>query len=468
MNSTTFPVNPILLVDDEERSLESFNIVLRSAGINNLMRCQDSRQVLTLLEKHEIALMIVDLLMPHVTGEELLSVVSQEMPGLPVIVITGVDEVEMAVRCMQLGALDYMVKPVEKSRLVSAVRRVLEIGELRQMNTSLRRHFFSGELENPEFFEEIVYESDAMNAVLQYVEVVAGTSQPVLITGETGVGKELIARALHKASGSTGEFVEVNVAGLDDNVFSDTLFGHVKGAYTGAESPRAGLVERARGGTLLLDEIGDLHKHSQVKLLRLLQDGDYYPLGSDMPRRCETRFVFATNQDLMQKQANEEFRKDLYYRLLTHHVHIPPLRERTEDIPPLFNSFLDEAAETLGKARPTPPPELYQLLAAYDWPGNVRELRAMVFDAVSHHTSRMLSMSSFKAAIGERLETAVPEADDEERELRFPRMLPTLKQIEQSLIDEAMARAGGNQAVAASMLGISRQALNRRLNLTGK
>ena len=468
MNSSTYPANPILLVDDEERSLESFSIVLRSAGINNLLRCQDSRDVFPLLEKHEIVLMIVDLLMPHVTGEELLSAVSQEMPGLPVIVVTGVDEVEMAVRCMQLGALDYMVKPVEKSRLVSSVRRVLELGELRRMNTSLRQHFFSRELENPELFEEIVYKSDAMHVVLQYVEVVAGSSQPVLITGETGVGKELIARALHRASGREGEYIEVNVAGLDDNVFSDTLFGHVKGAYTGADSARAGLVEKARGGTLLLDEIGDLHNHSQVKLLRLLQDGDYYPLGSDMPKHCETRFAFATNQDLKQKQAEGAFRKDLYYRLLTHHVHIPPLRERPEDIRPLVDSVLEEAAQSLGKHKPTPPPELYQLLAAYDWPGNVRELRAMVFDAVSHHTSRMLSMDSFKAAIGERLEDFDAEAPGEDEELRFPRMLPTIKQIEQSLIDEAMRRAGGNQAVAAGMLGISRQALNRRLNLADK
>jgi transcriptional regulator with PAS, ATPase and Fis domain len=259
----------------------------------------------------------------------------------------------------------------------------------------------------------------------------------------------------------------VNVAGLDDNVFADTLFGHKKGAFTGAEQARGGLLEQAAGGTLFLDEIGDLSHASQVKLLRLLQDGEYFPLGSDLAKRSDARVVVATNQELNALQTSGRFRRDLYYRLCDHHVHIPPLRERMEDLPLLLNHFLDKASATLGKNKPTPPEELLTLLSTHHFPGNIREMESMVFDSVSSHRSGKLSMDVFKSHIFQK--QPVPkkeqpaEVQGECASVSFSEQLPTLKELEQILVDEAMRRAGGNQSIAALSLGITRQALNKRL-----
>jgi DNA-binding NtrC family response regulator len=307
-----------------------------------------------------------------------------------------------------------------------------------------------------------------MRAIFQYVEAVAASPRPLLITGETGVGKELVARAVHVLSGRRGNFVPVNGAGLDDHVFADTLFGHKKGAFTNALEARAGLLEQAAAGTLFLDEIGDLSAVSQVKLLRLLQDGEYLPLGSDIAKRSDARAVVATNQDLESARNAGRFRKDLYYRLCGHRVHIPPLRERREDLPVLLDHFLDEAARSQGKRRPTPPEELHKLLAAYHFPGNVRELESLVFNAVSLHSAGKLSMDAFKSEIFRRqpdLAGETPEAEPAAPgRVAFHETLPTLRQIEDALVAEALRRAGGNQAIAATMLGITRQALNKRVN----
>jgi DNA-binding NtrC family response regulator len=470
MTSRPFPATPVLLVDDEPQALRSLDAALRSAGIDNVVSCQDSRQVMTLLAEREIGVMLLDLWMPHLSGEELLSAVSAQLPELPVIIITGVNEVETAVRCMRSGAFDYLVKPVDKERLLTAVSRAIEIRDLRRENLSLRKSLLSPALEHPEAFSAIVTANEAMRSIFQYVEAIARTPQPVLITGETGVGKELVARAIHALSGREGEFVAVDVAGLDDNVLADTLFGHRRGAFTGADEPRRGLVEQAAGGTLFLDEIGDLSNPSQVKLLRLLQEREYRPLGADVPKRADARVVVATNQDIVLSQQSGKLRRDLYYRLSTHHVHLPPLRERLDDLPLLVDHFLEEASRVLKRKRPTPPRELYALLGSYDFPGNIRELRSMVFDAVSSHRSRMLSMDQFKAAFdrgiersGQRKPGAGRTAEKTAAEIRFPQRLPTLQDAEQALVAEALKRAQGIQSVAARMLGITRQALNRRL-----
>ena len=217
-----------------------------------------------------------------------------------------------------------------------------------------------------------------MYSIFQYVETIARTALPVMITGETGVGKEMIASAIHKLSGREGAFVPVNIAGLDDHLFSDTLFGHRRGAFTSADSSRKGLIEQASNGTLFLDEIGDLHVESQVKLLRLLQEGKYYPLGADVPKSSNARTVVATNREIQFLRDSESFRNDLYFRLQSHHIHLPPLRERTGDIPLLVAHFLESAAERLDQEIPTPAPELLTLLETYQFPGNVRELQGMV------------------------------------------------------------------------------------------
>jgi len=472
MATSTYPHLPVMLVDDEVQALDSFELALRSGNVNNFIRCQDSRDVISLLAKQESDVMLLDLRMPYLSGEELLPMVTTDFPHVPVIVITGADDVETAVRCMKAGAFDYIVKPVERSRLVASVKRAIELRELRRQNQLLKAHVLSDQLQNPEAFSEIITTSKIMRSIFQYIESIATSPQPVLITGDTGVGKELVARAVHTISRRQGDFIAVNVAGLDDSVFADTLFGHRKGAFTGADQTRTGLAEKASGGTLFLDEIGDLSPASQVKLLRFLQEGEFFPLGSDVAKRSDARIVVATNQELETLQNAGTFRKDLYYRLRIHHVHIPPLRERTEDLPLLLNHFLEKAAKILDKKKPTPPKELITLLGAYYFPGNIRELESLIFDAVSKHTTGKISTKVFKTYISQKHPTFSTDSKElppkKTSLLSFSEQLPTLKQAEQLLISEAMKRSDGNQAIAAMHLGISRQALNRRLRQTGK
>jgi DNA-binding NtrC family response regulator len=460
------------MVDDEMQTLNSFDFVLRSASMNHTIRCQDSRKVMAIFSSQEIEVVLLDLSMPYLSGEELLSMVTKDFPEVPIIVITGSNDVDTAVRCMKSGAFDYMVKPVEKSRLISGVKRAIEIRELQRENKWLRAHVLSDKVEHPDVFSEIITNSPAMKSIFQYIEAISPSPQPVLITGETGVGKELVARAIHRLSHRSGPFVPVNVAGLDDNVFADTLFGHRKGAFTGADQTRGGMVEQASGGTLFLDEIGDLSPSSQVKLLRLSQDGEFFPLGSDVARRSDARLLVATNQDLTALQSSGRFRKDLYYRLCAHHVHLPALRERREDLPLLIDYFLETASQTLGKKKPTPPRELSILLSTYHFPGNIRELQSLILDAVSSHQSGKLSLEVFKSYIRQKHPAfdvdSKPLPPGEDFLISFSEQLPTFKQAEQSLLTEAMKRAKGNQAIAAQILGITRQALNKRLKVAGQ
>ncbi len=299
-----------------------------------------------------------------------------------------------------------------------------------------------------------------METIFEYAESIGPSSEPVLIRGETGTGKELMAKAIHNLSGMSGEFVAVNVAGLDDNIFSDTLFGHVKGAFTGADTNRAGLVERATGGTLFLDEIGDLTSSSQIKLLRLLQEKEYLPIGQDQYNKSSARVITSTHVDLWQLQREGIFREDLHYRLRTHRITLPPLRERKEDLLGLCEHFGKTSAASLNKKCPTFPPEMVPLLSTYSFPGNIRELQAMVFDAVARNSNGILPLTSFKEHLHrsravEPVVKGIP--------ITFADPLPTLKVATQLLIHEAMERAHNNQSTAASMLGISQQALSKRL-----
>ena len=465
MTESAYPNFPVMMIDDEEQALKSFEMTLRSASMNNFISCHDSRDVMPLLHSRDIEVMLLDLRMPHISGEELLTKIVSDYPDTPVIIVTGANDLETAVKCMQQGAFDYIVKPVEKSRLVSATRRAVEMRELQRENQLLKTHMLSNKLDSPEAFSEIITNSTCMRAIFQYVEAIAASPRPVLITGETGVGKELIARAVHRLSKRRGEFVPVNVAGLDDNLFSSSLFGHKKGSFTDAHEDRSGLVEKASGGTLFLDEIGDLNTTAQVKLLRLLQEGEYFPIGFDLAKRSDARIVVATNQNLDELQATGKFRKDLYYRLCDHQIQIPPLRDRLEDLPLLAEHFLEKASKTLERKKPTPPEELVTLLSNYHFPGNVRELEAMVFDAVSSHRSGKLSLDVFKSHVSRKptVSGTDPLPCPNTRLITFTDQLPTLKQAEQMLIDEALKRSKGNQSIASLSLGISRQALSKRL-----
>lgn len=464
--SACYPSFGVLLVDDEPAWLRSLSTALeRSGNLTNIIECTDSRHVPDILQMHDVGVIVLDLTMPHRSGEELLREIAERYPHVMTIVVSGMNQLETAVACMKLGASDYFVKTSEEDRIVAGVLRAVRMVELQRENQELSRRFLGDELGHPEAFQNIAGVSKGMRAVLQYAESIARSSQPVLITGESGVGKELIARALHAIGGCAGPLVSVNVAGLDDTLFADTLFGHVRGAYTGADQPRKGMIEEAANGTLFLDEIGDLSQASQVKLLRLLQEGEYFPLGSDRPKRLRARVIASTHQDLRKKQASGAFRKDLYYRLQTHKVHIPPLRERKDDIPVLFDMLLDEAAASLQKKKPSVPRELLVLLETHAFPGNVRELRAMVYDAMSRHKSGVLSMDAFLSAMGRDRDSVTCTSARDTHPYRTLDVLPTITEAVALLVDEALERSKGNQSIAARMLGISQPALSKRLKL---
>ncbi|HEY6873557.1 MAG TPA: sigma-54 dependent transcriptional regulator [Geobacteraceae bacterium] len=458
---------PILLVDDEPEILRLTKMTLESEGIHNILTFEDGRRVLPLLARERASVVVLDLMMPHMSGLELLQGITSEFPGIPVIVMTALDEVETAVDCLKTGAFDYLLKPVEANALIAAVRKALKISLLQQENSSLKSYLLSDHLEHAEAFKEIITSSKKMRAIFQYAEVIAPSRRSILVTGETGTGKELIANAIHKLSGFPGEFVALNVAGLDDVMFSDTLFGHKKGAYTGAEQTREGLIGRAAGGTLFLDEIGDLSQLSQVKLLRLLQEEEYYPIGSDVAKSSNARIIVATNHDLEKLMAEGKFRKDLYYRLCACQIHLPPLRERLEDIPLLLNHFIGEASRSFKKAKPIPSPEVADFLASLHFPGNVRELQAMVFDAVARHTSGVLSSSHFPTMLRatpvspDPAPVAASEEDPDPLCVLFGKF-PTIEEVEDYLIARALKLAQGKTGTAASLLGITRQGLHKR------
>jgi DNA-binding NtrC family response regulator len=461
----TPPNHSVLLVDDEPALLRSASMALRTAEFSEVVTCDDSRRVMAILKEYRFGALVVDLTMPHLSGQQILQEVAIQHPDIPVIVMTATNDLSIAVQCMQDGAVDYLLKPVDRNRLVTAVRRALEMRSLNAELRSLREMALSATSSRHEAFAEMATQHPEMLRIFHYLELVAKTAHPVLITGESGTGKELVARAVHRASGRGGPFVAVNVAGLDDHMFSDTLFGHTRGAYTGADRERDGLVKKAADGTLFLDEIGDLALSSQVKLLRLLQEGTFNPLGSDQSLRIRARVVVATNCDVKQAVESGKFRMDLYYRLSAHQVKLPPLRARHGDLPLLVGHFLDKAASELGKSVPTVPRELCQLLATYRFPGNLRELEGMCLDAIAQHQGGILSLHSFREAIARdgspgKLSSRPSEAVTSRS---WPEHLPTLEEAEQALIDEALRRANGNQGLAASLLGITRQALNRRV-----
>lgn len=459
------PVHPVLIVDDELLVLQTMGKLLKHKGIDNTIQCSDSREVEALMSQHEFSVVSLDLNMPFLSGVELLEIIKQNYPGVSVIMVTASNEIDTAVECMRKGAFDFMVKPVEANRFVSGIRRGVEIYELQSEVSMLRKRMLSRELEHPEAFSEIITQSALMKSVFKYIEAIAPSSKPVLITGESGVGKELIARAVHRIGRPESTFVPVNVAGLDDTMFSDTLFGHKKGAFTGAEEARAGMVEQASDGTLFLDEIGDLDNRCQVKLLRLIQDSEYYPVGSDKAKIAEARIIAATNVDLQTQLDEGAFRRDLYYRLTAHHIHIPPLRERLEDLPFLIDHIIEQEVQTRSIEKPQIPNGLIMLLESYTFPGNIRELQSMITDSMSRSNFTTLSLPFLR----KHIKSSIPDASggsvlpigQTPGSLFYNGKLPTLKDVEDFLIAEAMRLSGGKQAIAAQMLGISQSKVSR-------
>lgn len=456
---------PIFLVDDDEQSLDILRSILHREGYDVIRTFTDSCDLLNSLENCSPATIVLDLMMPGISGTTLLKEIRTRIPASLVIVVTAEQQIDTAIECMKLGAIDYLTKPILLKRFMGAIRRASEIFTMNEELDSLQGSDVdvSGVATKVSF---VITRNSEMLALLRYVEIIAHSAQPVLVQGETGVGKELIARATHCLSKRSGHFVCVNVAGLDDTLFSDTLFGHKKGSFTGAVSDRDGLLKKAANGTLFLDEIGDLNELSQIKLLRLLQENEFYPLGSDVAIRSAARLVVASNKNLRQQMIEGRFRKDLYYRLCSHQVSIPPLRTRQDDIPLLLDHFIAESAATLGKTGLSYRKELVDLLCTYDFPGNVRELQAMVLDVVTRTTTSKIHVAPFKALISREKGGAVSHENGASARdfggITFS-SFPTLKQAETELIKRALDMTNQNQGHAAQMLGITRQALNNRL-----
>jgi DNA-binding NtrC family response regulator len=456
----------VLIVDDDADLLDKVRLMLLTGGIKAIDTVNDSAGVLPHLAATQVSVLLLDWVMPGQGGADLLPQILLEYPGLPVIILTAVNEVQTAVECMHKGAFDFITKPVDPSRLISSIYKAFQINELNWQNKTLKECLLDEPPTRPEVFRDIVTASRKMEAIFRYIEALASSRNPVLITGESGVGKELLATAIHRASGLQGEFVALNVAGLDDLMLADALFGHRRGAFTGANEGRDGLLKKAEHGTIFLDEIGDLSLESQLKLLRMLQEKEYYRLGSDALTKTTARVIAATNRDFRKLIREGKFRHDLYHRLCGHEFTVPPLRERREDVPLLLRHFVDRGAARLNKTSPAIAPQLLETLENYDFPGNVRELENKTFNAVTTNSSGTLTMADFPGikrllAAGKQ-KASPPLRKGKAFQVSFARF-PTLEAMEQHLIDAALSRARGNKSTAADLLGISRMTLSRKL-----
>lgn len=452
----------MLVVDDEPGILTEVSLLLASSDIPEVTTISDSREVLPYLRERRVSAVVLDWVMPNLSGAEILQSLTVEHPEIPVIVMTAMGDVETAVACMRQGAFDFLTKPVDPNRLVASVKKAMQVSELGQQNRMLKDYLLADTLGNPDAFAGIVTESKKMRGIFQYIEAIASSRLPVLITGETGVGKELLARAVHEVSGVSGPFISLNAAGLDDFMFSDTLFGHKKGAFTGADGKRDGLIAAAAGGTLFLDEIGDLNHASQIKLLRLLQEREYYRLGSDLLLKSDARIVAASNMDFTALRAAGTFRNDLYFRLCAHEFRVPPLRERLEDLEVLVDYFVRQVAAEQEKGVPRVPPAVIAALRQCSFPGNVRELYNMVHHAVTLNDGAPLSVADFPGVAPAPARVPQPVDCGNPLFALFGKF-PTVLQVEEYLIAEAMKITSGNQTQAAELLGVTRPTLNKRL-----
>ena len=444
----------ILIVDDQPHVLEAESKLLRLEGFSNIETAESASEARKAFAEGTVALVLLDLTLKGETGHSLLAWLQREQPDTEVVVVTASSDVAVAVECMRAGARDYLVKGADSERLVIVARNALEHRASRLENRLLRRVLVNDAPAHPESFEEFISASAVVRRIFVYLEAVAGTADPVLVAGETGVGKELVAKAVHKASGRTGNFVVVNLGGLDDHTFSDTLFGHRRGAFTGAGEKRGGLVREAAGGTLFLDEFGEISLESQVKLLRLIDTGDFRPLGSDRLEVSSARLVLATNRDLNAEVAAGRIRQDLLYRINQHWVEIPPLRERPEDIEPLALLFLDNEAQRLGVEPLRLGSEVLEWLRAQPLQGNARELRRLITTSLVHGSWQIPAVEPPVGTLSGRV--------------LFHGALPGPEELIEALLREADRRNPGNRAAAAASIGLSPQAFANRWRRMGE
>jgi len=450
----------ILVVDDERSMREMLEIFLGREGYE-VEGCSSASDALTILDEDKsFDLIISDINMPGLTGLDLLKTVSQSEKDIPVIMITAYGSPDSAVEAMKLGAVDYITKPFRIEEVKARISAAVERRKLAEENIELHR------LLDQQFgFENIVGKSAGMQKVFGIIRRVGPMDSTVVISGASGTGKELIARALHHhAGGRKGPFVSVNCGALVETLLESELFGHRKGAFTGADSDRRGLFETATGGTLFLDEITETSSNLQVKLLRAIQEREVVPVGGTVPINVDVRIIVATNRDLSDEVKAGRFRDDLYYRLNVIHIHIPPLKERSEDIPLLVDHFLGRLADRQGRTFSSVAPEALKRLIAYSYPGNVRELENIVERAVALGEGDSLTVDLLPDEVlraqagGISAESALGKGQD---------LDSLLADYERRLIESALHQTGGNRTKAAEALGVSFRSLRYRLKKYG-
>jgi two-component system NtrC family response regulator len=446
----------VLLADDDESFRRVHEYQLGSAGYE-VTACRDGSEALDAFREGLHDLVVTDVQMPGLDGLELLARLRAISPETPVVMVTGHGTVETAVEAMKQGAFDFLTKPFPRDQLRLTLERAAEMARLEREVRELRRV-----VEDRFSFENLIGTAPAMLELYDAVALVASTSSTVMVTGETGTGKELVARAIHfNSDRRTGPFITLNCGAIPDSLVEAELFGHRKGAFTGAESDRAGRFEAADGGTLFLDEVGEIPLLLQPKILRVLQSGEVDRVGADHPVTVDVRIVAATHRDLRSLVDERQFREDLYFRLAVVPLHVPPLRERREDIPLLADHFLRRMEERTHRTGLRFPPETFALFDRYDWPGNVRELENVVERMVVLSRGDVLSPDSVPSRIRS------PGASTTGSQFELPDDGIRLEEVETDLIRQALARTGGNRSQAARLLGVTRNTLLYRMQKHG-
>ncbi|HYJ10777.1 MAG TPA: sigma-54 dependent transcriptional regulator [Polyangiaceae bacterium] len=441
----------VLVVDDEPSNQTSLAKIFQREGMR-VFTAEGAKTALEIARKHKVQVVLTDLMMPGTNGVELMRALKEVSPDTETVLMTAYGTVETAVQAMRDGAYDFVEKPLKRMTIVKSVRKAAERQSLVAENRSLRQEL------KLLTTREIIGQSPALRRVLDVATQAAPSSATVLILGESGTGKELLARYIHgKSARASGPFVAVNCAAIPESILEAELFGHERGAFTGAVARREGRFARARGGTLFLDEIGELSPAVQVKILRVLQEGEYEPVGGHTVR-ADARIVAATNKDLVAEVEAGRFREDLYYRLNVIAITATPLRARREDIPLLVDHFLGIYCKKNGRARLAVPPEVLQKLSDYPWPGNVRELENVIERAAVLCRSEALSLTDLPDVVAQAA-AATPSA------VQFPIGTP-LEEVERRLIRDTLAHTGGDKSLAAQLLGISTRTIYRKLGET--
>ncbi|HEU5465964.1 MAG TPA: sigma-54 dependent transcriptional regulator [Gemmatimonadales bacterium] len=443
----------ILVVDDESGILQTLQILLKNEGFD-VTTAQGGKAGLEALKAHAPDIVLTDVRMPQVTGIDILAAVRQQDPETPVILMTAQASLQTAIQAVNEGAFYYIQKPFSNDDMVAICRRAADYRNLRaenkQLKQEIRRRERSG-LVKP------LGKSRPFSDVMRLAEQVAPTESTVLIQGESGTGKEVIARYIHELSArSEGPFLSLNCGALPESLLESELFGHVKGSFTGAVRDKQGLFAAARGGTFFLDEIGEMSPATQVKLLRVLQEREAIPVGGTEAVPLDVRVVAATNRDLEEEIKRGRFRTDLFYRLNVIAIHLPPLRDRRDDIPIFVDAFLKRIAKEHGEEPKSLAPDALEVIMAYDWPGNVRELENALERAVVLVKANLIPLSAIPTKVTER--KAEPLVTEEVR------TNPTLDVIEQAYITWVLNAEGGNKTRAAEVLGIDPSTLYRKLS----